>query len=178
MPNGECRPSSSAQRWSATPSPSVSRSSVMRFALGTAAPAQDITMPIIQPFTPLRSSGLGGAFVSATSTSPLGSTSSQRGWSRPLANNATRVPGAGCGIAPAGQPFAGAMLTVGNIVLFGAGNAGVGPLPAETGSLAISLQAESARAVAPISRAGACAGRRRTRAPTRTFTSVPSAAAR
>jgi len=36
--------------------------------------------------------------VSATSTSPLGSTYSQRGWSSPLANATTRVPGAACGV--------------------------------------------------------------------------------
>ena len=61
-------------RVSATPSPSASRSSVMRLALGTPAPARFITFFMTQPLMPLPSSGLGGALVSATSTSPLGST--------------------------------------------------------------------------------------------------------
>ena len=61
-------------RVSATPSPSASRSSVMRFALGVAAPAFFMKNFIIAPLKPLPSSGLGGALVSATSTSPLGST--------------------------------------------------------------------------------------------------------
>ena len=61
-------------RVSATPSPSASRSSVMRLALGTPAPAFFITCFMIQPLMPLPSSGFGGALVSATSTSPLGST--------------------------------------------------------------------------------------------------------
>jgi hypothetical protein len=49
----------------ATPRSSISRSSVTRLAEGIAEPAF---------FMPLPSSGLGGADVSATSTSPLGST--------------------------------------------------------------------------------------------------------
>lgn len=35
MPNGELRCSRKTERWSATPSPSVSRRSVIRLALGT-----------------------------------------------------------------------------------------------------------------------------------------------
>ena len=68
-----------AVRVSATPSPSPSRSSVMRSALGPAEPAFFIDRLKNQPRTPLASSGLGGALVSATSTSPLGNTCSQRG---------------------------------------------------------------------------------------------------
>ena len=85
MPNGEFSPDSSTLRVSAVPSPSASRSRVMRLALGTAAPARFITFFMTQPLMPWPSSGRGGAFVSATSTSPLGSTCSQRGWSRPVA---------------------------------------------------------------------------------------------
>ncbi len=36
------------ERWSATPSASVSRSSVMRFALGVAAPARFIELPVTE----------------------------------------------------------------------------------------------------------------------------------
>jgi hypothetical protein len=52
MPKGECRPLRKTVRTSATPSPSASRSSVMRLALGTAAPAFAITLPMIQPLMP------------------------------------------------------------------------------------------------------------------------------
>ena len=47
--------------------------------LGAAAPARFITRPMNHPRRPLPSSGLEGALVSATSTSPFGSTYSQRG---------------------------------------------------------------------------------------------------
>ena len=46
----------------------------MRFALGTAPPAFFWYRLKNHPLMPLPSSGLGGAFVSATRTSPLGST--------------------------------------------------------------------------------------------------------
>ena len=72
MPNGEFRPFRNTERVSATPSPSASRSSVIRFALGTAAPARFIAMPMIQPLMPPPARG--GALVSATSTSPFGRT--------------------------------------------------------------------------------------------------------
>ena len=74
MPNGDSRPSRNNVLTSAVPSPSTSRSSVMRFALGVPAPAFFIVCFMNQPLMPLPSSGLGGALVSATSTSPLGST--------------------------------------------------------------------------------------------------------
>jgi hypothetical protein len=51
----------------------------MRLALGLPAPALFITFFMIQPLIPTVPSGLGGAFVSATSTSPLGNMYSQRG---------------------------------------------------------------------------------------------------
>jgi hypothetical protein len=57
----------------------VSRSSVIRFALGTAAPARFWNILKNHPLIPLPSSGRSGAFVSATRTSPFGSTYSQRG---------------------------------------------------------------------------------------------------
>ncbi len=86
MPNGEFRSCSRTVRVSATPSWSASRSNVMRFALTVLAPARFITNPVAHALMPPgASSGLGGALVSATSTSPLGSTYSQRGWSSPLA---------------------------------------------------------------------------------------------
>src|SRR4051812_28005445 len=92
------------------------------------------------PLMPLPSSGRFGAFDSATSTSPLGSTSSQRGWSRPLANAATASPCAAFGVAFAGQPLAVAMLMVGMRDLLGAGRVGLGPLLASNGRLAESPQ--------------------------------------
>jgi hypothetical protein len=85
MPNGERRFSRKTARVAALPSVPMPRSRVIRFALGVPAPARFMNCFISQPLTPLPSSGLGGAFVSATRTSPLGSTVSQRGWSRPVA---------------------------------------------------------------------------------------------
>ena len=45
MPKGEFRPFRNTVFTSATPSPSASRSRVMRLALGTAAPARACTLP-------------------------------------------------------------------------------------------------------------------------------------
>jgi len=42
---------------------------------------------------------------------------------------------------PSGQPMAGAMFTVGINDGLGAGNTGVGPVPADTGKVAVSAQA-------------------------------------
>ena len=72
-------------------------------------------------------SGFGGLLLSATNTSPLGSTYSQRGWSRFFAKALTVVPGVERGVAPSGHPFAGAILTVGIKVEFGAGSTGFAP---------------------------------------------------
>ena len=140
MPNGECSPASNTERTSATPSASASRNSVMRFALGTPAPARFITRPATHPRMLFALPGLAGALVSATSTSPLGSTSIQRGWSKPVAKAATRVPVAACGVAPAGQPVARAMFTVGSNVLLAAGSTGEVPVPCATVSVATSPQ--------------------------------------
>ena len=84
---------------------------------------------------PLPSSGLGGALVSATSTSPLGNTYSQRGWSNSAAKAATRVPGAATGRGAGRQPTAGAIFTVGSTVCTGCGNTGAVPEPSDTASV-------------------------------------------
>jgi hypothetical protein len=52
------------------------------------------------------------------------------------------VPGAGRGINPGGQPFAGAMSTVGTSVGLGAGSVGCAPIPALIGSVAMSPHPE------------------------------------
>lgn len=83
--------------------------------------------------------GRGGALDARTS--PFGRTYSQRGCSSPAAKAATVVPGAAVGVRSAGQPFAGAMCTVGMRVGFGGGSAGSGPTPAENGSFADSQPA-------------------------------------
>ena len=85
---------------SATPSPSWSRNREMRLALGTSAPAWLWNRSMKKPRMQNPSSGLGGALLSATSTSPLGSTCSQRGWSSPPANSLTAKPWAAVGIVP------------------------------------------------------------------------------
>src|SRR5262245_47322654 len=139
MPNGELSPSRNGARVSATPSPSLSRSSVMRFALGTAEPARFMNAPIARPLRPFPSAGRFGAAVSATSTSPLGSTYTQRGCSKPPANAVTVPPAAERGMVPSGHPFAGATLMVGISVWFGSGSVGSGPTC--RGSVAFSPQA-------------------------------------
>ena len=155
MPKGECRPFRNTLRVSATPSPSTSRSSVMRSALGTPAPAFAMTLPITQARTPdCLVSGVCGLFDSATSTSPFGSTYSQRGWSRPWARACTSSPCAACGLAPSGQPFAGAMSTVGIRLRFGAGNCGAGPMPAPAGRVDLSPQPASTDSAAAAKMAG------------------------
>src|SRR5689334_15828505 len=52
MPKGELSPVRNADLVSATPSPSVSRNSVMRFALGTSAPTHFMTSFMTQAATP------------------------------------------------------------------------------------------------------------------------------
>ena len=131
-------------RVSATPSPSTSRSRLMRFALGTPAPARFITIFANQALMPPPLSRRGGALLSATSTSPLGSTYNQRGCCSPVANGVTAVPGAPMGWVPWGQPWAGATLTVGIKDGFGGGRLMPVPMPAVIGSLAVSPQAASA----------------------------------
>ncbi len=75
----------------------------MRFALGTPAPAIFCTCFMAKLFSPVVS--LGGALLSATSTSPLGRTYSQRGWSSPSANRSTAKPGAARGLLALGPPL-------------------------------------------------------------------------
>src|SRR3546814_17131867 len=98
----------------------------MRLALGTPAPARFMTCFITAPFRPVTPL-LPGPLVSATSTSPLGSTYSQRGSSRPPAHRVTVNPGSGVGLAPLGKPSAGAMSTDGIRVRFGHGQIGRSP---------------------------------------------------
>jgi hypothetical protein len=110
---GRVQPSSSTERRSATPSPSVSRSRVMRLALGTPAPAlhHQAHHPALDAQARRR------AWAAHWSRPPA-----HRHWAAPAAsaddpdraaNALTRVPGAGWGTAPGGQPTAGAMFTVG-----------------------------------------------------------------
>ena len=110
MPKGrvQARPAARCARSASAVCRRLSRSRVMRLALGTPAPAlRFITMlHHASRFRPPPSSGRAGAWVSATSTSPLGSTSSQRGWFSPVAKAATRVPSAAPGCATGG-PAAG-----------------------------------------------------------------------
>src|SRR6187431_357416 len=113
MPNGELRLDRNTERVSAMPSPSASRSRVMRLALGTAEPAFFIIAFITQPLMPEPSSGRGGPLVSATNVSPLGRTRSHRGWARPAAKALTAVPSDAVGFAPGAQPVAVATSIVG-----------------------------------------------------------------
>src|SRR5689334_5856335 len=94
-----------------------------------------------QPLIPLLSSGRTGPFVSATSTSPLGRTYSHRGCSSRVANADIEVPLTVSGFCPAGQPFAGATLTVGMSDGLGGGNSGDGPIPSATDKRALGPQA-------------------------------------
>ena len=106
------------------PSPLVSRNKLILLALGCDEPARFITSFMIFPLIPLLSSGLGGASVSATNTSPLGNTYSQRGCCSCAAKACTFNPAAGVGIVPVGQPLAGAIFTVGSKLDFGSGKRG------------------------------------------------------
>src|SRR5829696_1842964 len=103
-----------------------------------------INAPLIAP--PVLS--VPGPSVSATSTSPLGRTYSQRGCSRAPPKSLTLSPAAGVGICPAAQPSALATLTVGSNDLLGAGSRGVGPIARSTGTSEVEPHALSARVVA------------------------------
>src|SRR5579859_4213059 len=146
MPNGEFNPSRKTDLVSATPTLFVSRSSVMRLALCVPAPARPITNFVIQPLTPFSSSGLDGALVSATSTSPFGSTKTVRGSSNPEAKALTANPSAAAGLPPADQPIALATLTVGSRALSGAGRVGDGPKVCSVAAVSFSLQEASGKA--------------------------------
>src|ERR1035438_1838199 len=118
----------------------------MWFALGVPAPARPMTIFVIQPLMPRVSSGLGGALVSATSTSPFGKTYKVRGWSSAAAKALTAMPLAAVGLPPAGQPVAVATLTVGIQDFCGAGRAGEGPKVCSAVTVSGSLQAASGSA--------------------------------
>src|SRR5215204_1420736 len=98
------------------------------------------------PFGPL--SGRGGALVSATRTSPFGSTCSHRGWFKPRAKATTDAPPAGSGAASGGHPFAVTTLTTGINEPFGGGRTGLAPVPSMTLSLARAPHATEAAAAA------------------------------
>src|SRR5205814_7500892 len=132
MPEGAVTLRRKTVRVSATLSPSASRSKVMRFALGAAPPAFFWNFLKKYPRIPLLSSGRAGALVSATSTSPLGSTYTQRGCSSPCAKATTDVPSAAMGFPAGGQPLAATTLTRGMRDLLGGGNEGWAPWPALT----------------------------------------------
>src|SRR5882672_3782248 len=143
MPNGDLRSCRNTLRFSATPSPSASRNRTIRLGLGTRAPARAISLPCTQERTPLDGS-VPGELVSATSTSPLGSTYNQRGCCRSVANAATASPGAAVGVSPAPHGLAGATLIVGTSECSGSGIAGFGPTPALVGSFAVPVQPSNA----------------------------------
>ena len=140
MPSGEFRP---CRKVNFCTPPSVARSREIRFGLSTPAPARPMIRRATKPFTPLASPAYCGEFVSATSTSPFGSTYSQRGWFSPVSNALTVRPGAAIGLAPFCHPTTLATFTVGNGVCTGGGNCGLGPVPAETGNVAVSEQPNS-----------------------------------
>src|SRR6185369_16241958 len=123
-----------------------------RFGDSTAAPALDCILRITLPLMPLASSGRSGAFVSATSTSPLGSVYTQRGCVRPVAKAFTSTPCGAVGLPPSGQPFASATCTTGMVCLSGLASAGFGPTVlggdcAGARSVGPTLQATSSTAV-------------------------------
>ena len=153
MPNGEFSPVMNGVFSSATPSPSASRSSVMRLADGTPAPTRPISTRITQPVIPppLR----GGELVSATSTSPLGRRYSQRGWSSPVAKAATRSPAAAVGVCPCAQPIGLAVFTVGITCSRGAVMSGRAPATAATSCRALSGQANHAKTAIAMTRSRA-----------------------
>ncbi len=60
-----------------------------------------------------------------------------------MAKALTARPSAGFGFAPSGQPFAGAMFTVGISVLLGSGIVGLAPTPGSCANLELSPQPAS-----------------------------------
>src|SRR5687767_3266038 len=140
MPKGETRFCRKLVFSSAMPSPSASRSRVIRLGLGTPPPAFFITDSMTLPLRPLTPPFPGGPLVSATSTSPLGNTYSQRGCTSPVPNALTAKPAAAVGVSPCFQPTAGAMLMVGSAVCTGSGKVGLGPVPSLIASRADSPQ--------------------------------------
>jgi len=85
----------------------------MRFALGTAAPAfllEELHGLGLEALTVLRT--LGGVGLGDQHVAVRQHVEPAR-MSSPAAKAATRVPAAALGVAPSGQPLAGAMCTVG-----------------------------------------------------------------
>src|SRR5262245_12324340 len=129
MPNGWRRSSRSTLCIPATPSPSASRRMEMRLAFSAVEPdrlwAQFCT--IARGDQPVLAGSLA---ASATSTSPFGSTSIQRGCLSPFAKARTCRPLAAFGVIPSGHPSpATDHLMVGLQVCSGAGSFGSGPYP-------------------------------------------------
>src|SRR5436189_3190617 len=98
------------------------------------------------PRIPLGFSRSAGAFVSATRTSPFGSTYSQRGCCSPLAKACARRSAAALGVDPSLHPTARATFTTGMRDVRGGGRWGVGPVPAATGSRAAPPHAHTSTA--------------------------------
>src|SRR3990167_4228204 len=145
MPNGRFRPVAKSVFISATPSPSASRSRTILFGLGPEAPAFRCRAFAIQPSMLL--AGLVSVVASETRTSPLGRTSSQRGWSSPDPNRVTVNPAGAVGWTFAGQPTALRALSVGRPPVLGSGRIGLGPNPTK-GSIEPCEQAARARPAA------------------------------
>ena len=144
MPNGWFRLSRKVSRTSAVPSPSASRSSVIRLGLTPTEPAAARPSCISAGL-----SDLGSVRASATSTSPLGNTWSQRGLSRPAPNASTSKPSGAAGPRPSGQPITREKLTA-EADWSGSGSFGAGPIPgiSEIGAWAMALAAGRATTTA------------------------------
>jgi hypothetical protein len=115
MPKGELQAREEHGTVSATPSPSASRSSVMRSALGTPAPAFSMHLLHHPALDALDCSVSGGA---AWSFPPP----ARRRWAARAASAGgpgPATPWAATGLPPAGQPLAGAICTVVTVVMAG-----------------------------------------------------------
>ena len=101
----------------------------MRSALGTAAPAFFISFFIIQPLKPLLVLGRGRCVRLGDQHVAVRQHVSQRGWSARARTRSRSCPDATFGLAPAGQPRAVAISTVGISDFFGAGSSASDPCP-------------------------------------------------
>ena len=166
MPNGEFRPSTNGARVSATPSPSASRSSVMRFALGIAGAGashhllHDPALDALAVLRALRRIGLGHQHVAVGQHLAASAGAPGR-----VANALTRMPLAATGVLPAGQRWPARCARWAARSCSGGGSWGCGPSPAVGGSRAVSPQL--ARPTA-----GERAARRRSDARTRLWSLV------
>ena len=98
----------------------------MRLGLTPSAAARFIVATIARP--KIESADCSSCNASAASTSPPGSTCSQRGCLRPVAKALTLSPGAACGVWPESQPRAVGIFSVGSAPCGRAGGmAGRGP---------------------------------------------------